>query len=236
MAHPVTLATATSIAIHSPTPSGGIRQTYSNWFSNLYADDKRISTGSTANSGVFPRNPDDDSLNFAGLRDLAILHEIHQARVAAACRKEMAVAADADVCEFQQREWVRTYERLIRLGYYRTEDDMYVPTLKGAFMMTYRLLPPFKQIRRRQRTHLLNRTLKQLNLGTPSEILSRQRFTAAPIFDRATNYVPTPPLPIPALTMPQSDSDTPAPIGLSHPLADPRESLSARSDTPASPA
>ena len=66
-----------------------------------------------------------------------------------------------------QNEWTETYQRLIRAGYYSLDEtrQRYVPTLKGAFFMTYRLLPPFKQIQKFRRDRLAERTLRELGFG-----------------------------------------------------------------------
>jgi hypothetical protein len=52
--------------------------------------------------------------------------------------------------EYQQDEWREEIERLIRVGYYRAPDGggKCWMTVKGAYLMTWRLLWPVKQLRR----------------------------------------------------------------------------------------
>jgi hypothetical protein len=51
--------------------------------------------------------------------------------------------------EYQQDEWREEIERLIRTGYYRSPDrgGKCWMTVKGAYLMTWRLLWPVKQLR-----------------------------------------------------------------------------------------
>ena len=60
-----------------------------------------------------------------------------------------------------------THHRLVRAGYYYVDEvnESYVPTFKGAFFMTYRLLTPFKQIQKFVKDRRANRTLRELGFG-----------------------------------------------------------------------
>ena len=62
-----------------------------------------------------------------------------------------------------QMDHTETFQRLIGVGYYAMDSSgkHYVPTLKGAYLMTYRLLPPFRQIQNFLKNQACERALRE---------------------------------------------------------------------------
>jgi hypothetical protein len=89
-------------------------------------------------------------------------------------------------------EHADTFESLARVGYYalNAADQCFEATLKGAYMMTYRMLPPFKQIQKLRRDRLADRTLRALGFGGLAAFAGAQRPTSLP-----ASSSPTPPRP-----------------------------------------
>ena len=112
----------------------------------------------TSNSTIivpFPPNPRFDTVWFPDVRDPAKLYALHEARVAqpgAGVPRRTTVASDP--VDYQRRLETASKEHMVRCGYWWLEEDnrVYRPTWKGAILMAWRLLPPFRQLIRWQRT------------------------------------------------------------------------------------
>lgn len=137
-------------------------------FLTQFSDGTAIVTSNTSSAGVFPRDPKVSSVRCPGIRDFGLLYRFHRARVERA-RGGRAATLDhmKDARTRMENDWTQTFERLVGAGYYSIDQarELYVPTLKGAFLMTYRLLPPFKQIQKLRRDRLAERTLRELGFG-----------------------------------------------------------------------
>ena len=59
------------------------------------------------------------------------------------------------------------FTRLVGFGYFTIDEEgqRYIATHWGAFMMTYRLLPPFKQIQSIRKNRLAEKTSRELGFG-----------------------------------------------------------------------
>ena len=71
-----------------------------------------------------------------------------------------------DSIAFQKRVEVRQLEKQVEWGYYKLDEAEGVqrPTWKGALLMTWRMLPPWKQIRHARRLRQAERTLRELEM------------------------------------------------------------------------
>ena len=156
------------IGICTPSSLASIKAVTLVTFRTEFSDDTSIVTSNTSSLGVFPRDPKVSAIRCPGVRDLALLYRFHRARVERDRNGRQATLQRVkDPVSRMQSEHAETYERLVKAGYYTLNglSESYVPTLKGAYLMTYRLLPPFKQIQRIRRNALANRTLRQLGFG-----------------------------------------------------------------------
>lgn len=156
------------IGVCTPSELQGLRVATLVTFRTEFTDGTSIVTTSSSSAGVFPRDPKVSAVRCPGIRDFALLYRFHRARVERdRARRTATLDRVKDARTRMENEWTETYQRLIRAGYYTLDPagQQYVPTLKGAFLMTYRLLRPFKQIQRRKRDRLAERTLRELGFG-----------------------------------------------------------------------
>jgi hypothetical protein len=120
-------------------------------FTTRFDDGYDIVTRSWKKLGVFPRHAREEKLNFPQVHDLRQLYTIHRLRVQrsthTACGR--LVPQEQDAIELVRRDTSREYEWLVEAGYHWLDAraERYRPTLKGAYLMTWKLLPPVKQVR-----------------------------------------------------------------------------------------
>ena len=104
------------------------------------------------NSGLssFPRTPDHVTYRFPSVRDPERLYRIAQALL----RRDFGSAAIRprdinDPAAFLKEATDREYRRQVRTGYFRIDErtGRYSTTLKGAYLMAWKLMFPFKAIR-----------------------------------------------------------------------------------------
>lgn len=137
-------------------------------FRTEFTDDTYIVTSTSKFRGVFPPDRLCSSVRCPGFSDFQLLYRLHRARVEQDRGSRTATLHRMqDPVSRLELEHTETYARLVKAGYYEldSEQQRYVPTLKGAFFMTYRLLPPFKQISDFLRRRTTNRTLRRLGFG-----------------------------------------------------------------------
>lgn len=156
------------IGVCTPSELQGLRVVTLVTFRTEFTDGTSIVTTSSSSAGVFPRDPKVSAVRCPGIRDFALLYRFHRARVDRdRARRTATLDRVKDARTRMENEWTETYQRLVGAGYYTLDPSrqQYVPTLKGAFLMTYRLLPPFKQIQKFQRDRLAERALRELGFG-----------------------------------------------------------------------
>jgi hypothetical protein len=170
------------IGVCTPSELQGLRVVTLVTFRTEFTDGSSIVTTSSSSTGVFPRDPKISAIRCPGIRDFALLYRFHRARVERdRAGRTATLDRVKDARTRMENEWTETYHRLIGAGYYSLDltRQQYVPTLKGAFLMTYRLLPPFKQIQRFQRDRAAERTLRELGFGGMDAFRNAQSLPAA---------------------------------------------------------
>ena len=166
--NPSSLDQAQIIGVLTPSPLHGIRVVTLVTFRTEFTDGTSIVTSNTSSPGVFPRDKTANTIRCPGIRDFTLLYRFHRERVSRDRAARTATLDDVkDARTRMETEFTRTYERLIAAGYYSLDParQQYRPTLKGAFLMTYRLLPPFKQIQKLRRDRLAEKNLRDLGFG-----------------------------------------------------------------------
>lgn len=168
--HPVTHDTAQVIGVLTPAPIESLRTVTLVAFRTEFTDLTAVVTANTPNTGCFPPDPRVSSIRCPGVHNLAFLYHLHTARVHRDRGRRVATldrypSASARL-EMEHRD---TFERLCDVGEYRLDAvrKQYVPTVKGAFLMTYRLLPPWKQMRQWDRARRRRRVLAELGFMGP---------------------------------------------------------------------
>ncbi|HEX5831715.1 MAG TPA: hypothetical protein VFY16_12090 [Gemmatimonadaceae bacterium] len=119
-------------------------------FSRRRADGSYVRTTNLAQTPTYPPMHQHDTVRLPGLRDLSRLYRVHRHR-AGGLRGEAPETLDAVAFQTAIEQEVLQYQQ--HLGYWRRVDDpeepVLRPTLKGALLMTWRLLPPWRQIEER---------------------------------------------------------------------------------------
>jgi hypothetical protein len=147
-------------------------------FVTEYVDGTWIETSNSKSASVFPPNRRGKAIRCPGIWDLELLHRFHRARVERDGGGRMATLDRAKSAlarvEWEHRE---TFERLIRAGYFKMDaaGENYVRTVKGAYLMAYRLLPPWKQINMRMGARRAEKELRQLGFGGMEAFVRAQR-------------------------------------------------------------
>jgi hypothetical protein len=114
-----------------------------------FKDGRSIFTSNTKTASAFPRNPRHDGLRFADVTDTVALWRIHQYRVQERARAVPTVrpTVNGDLFGYVKRELGEAYQRWCAIGYFqRTSDGGVRPTILGALLMVWRMLPPWKQL------------------------------------------------------------------------------------------
>lgn len=171
------------IAVCTPSVVASLKIAKLVTFRTEFTDGTMIGTTNTKTPGVFPPDPKLDSVRCEGIWFVPLLYQIHLARVARNQNgRKPTLDRFQDAATRLQLEFTETYERLIAAGYYAIDatSDKYVPTYKGAFFMCYKLLPPFKQIRKLIRDRKTNRTLQTLGFGNIQALIQSQSASAPP--------------------------------------------------------
>jgi hypothetical protein len=100
--------------------------------------------------------------------DLGMLYQFHRARVAKeSAGRSPTLERMRNAVERIKFEHTQTYTRLVAAGYYKAieKTQKYQPTLKGAYLMTWKLLPPFKQVQIMRKNATSEQLLKELGFG-----------------------------------------------------------------------
>lgn len=131
-----------------------------------FTDASTLSVTNSMDPEVYTPTPGRVIERFPQVRDPARLYRVSRALVdhLAAGRAREPLQPGVDPAAYVRAAIVREQELQLGTGYLRRDDraQVFRPTLLGAWGMTYRLLPPFRQIReagRRRRAQALLATL-----------------------------------------------------------------------------
>jgi hypothetical protein len=131
-----------------------------------FADGLEIATVSSPSATIFPVNPTQDVINPYWIKDSRLLYAIHRARVEASGRagQHRVLPPPGGEPDFLRAEHRRELRRVADAGYFWLDEPAgkYRPTLKGAYLMTWRLLWPLKGLRAAARRRKARRELQRL--------------------------------------------------------------------------
>jgi len=117
--------------------------------------------------GAFGRSPDHVTYRFPGVRDPERLHRIAQALLRRDFGSAQLRRQDlSDPAAFLKAATDREYQRQVRTGYYRFDatTGRYAQTLKGAYLMAWKLMFPFKTIRKALYAQKARRVLQEIGM------------------------------------------------------------------------
>jgi hypothetical protein len=131
---------------------------------------------------VFAPRPGHDVYRFPEVRDPIRLYRIFQALLRRRFGSASLVDRDlSDPGRFLADVADKEYAAQMATGYYRFSEATrsYRPTLRGAFLMSWKMLPPFKQIAKAGIRARARRTLRDLRMeGTDSRPIATVRSVA----------------------------------------------------------
>lgn len=117
--------------------------------------------------GSFPRTPDHVTYRFPDVRDPERLHRIAQALL----RRDFPTASlrrqdFSDPAALLKAGTEREYRRQVGTGYFRFDarTGRYATTLKGAYLMAWKLMFPFKSIRKALQARRARRVLEEIGM------------------------------------------------------------------------
>jgi hypothetical protein len=124
-------------------------------FMTEFADDVTLATSNVTTVKRFPTRPDLRPVVFPDVHDPLEVYRLHRCRVDERTRRvpsrnvTRGATPDARI-EYQDRESERVFEHWVRSGYYRRVPDGMRPTLRGAALMTWRGMWPWRLLTERR--------------------------------------------------------------------------------------
>jgi hypothetical protein len=161
--------TAWVSAFYATTGAGLTLKSKSVAFSSRFSDGTAISTSNIHLLPSFKRPRNRRSIRFPMVSDPDRLYRLHQALAdehttggGKVLRLDEEFGGDA--LAFQRASLIEECESQVECGrYYKSRDGKaYLPTWNGAYLMTWGLLPPIKQIRNIAHTLAATRLLRKL--------------------------------------------------------------------------
>ena len=155
--------TGTAIFVHAPTAPAHSKLVLE--FSTRFADQSSITTSNSRTPSVLSRADNKPVYKFPAVQDPLRLYHLHQQLVA---RDKPGFAKDiapqggeaARIVEGMQEDYrVQLQTGMLKLDY---ANKFYRPTLLGAFCMTWKLLPPFKQLAEESLENAAGKLLRSL--------------------------------------------------------------------------
>jgi hypothetical protein len=160
---------ALATVMYADTPEGTTLQTAYVEIVTRFRDGSVVQTNNSEVLSAFPKGPEKISTQFPTVRAADRLYRLHRALVerhGSPAGKILRLDADfkGDAVAYVTAAIVEELEEQIGTGFMYPSDDrtVYRPTWKGAWLMTWGQLWPFKAIRRQRRDHKARRLLAEL--------------------------------------------------------------------------
>ncbi|HMO26444.1 MAG TPA: hypothetical protein PKB10_09250 [Tepidisphaeraceae bacterium] len=142
---------AAAAAIFARDGKGGmvLKQKYLE-FMTLFDNGHAILTGNSSELSAFAPVPERDSIMLPGVTSPSLLHRLHTQRVQLSphARQQRVIPQPGEEAKFAVEEVIAAIDAQTRTGYMRRSGNVYRPTIKGAFLMVWKNLPPFSWIRK----------------------------------------------------------------------------------------
>jgi hypothetical protein len=142
------------------------RETWNLVIRTRFADGFEMNTASSTSDTAFPTDPMSDSINPYWIRDGRLLWAIHRARIEGDARKgqRRIVPDPGKEAEFLNEDFRREIDHVVATGYYVPDEiaGRYRLTIKGAYLIIWRLLWPLKHLRRAARKRRAQSVLREL--------------------------------------------------------------------------
>jgi len=133
-------------------------------FPTRFVDGGALSVTNSGEPDIYPQSPGRAIERFPQVRDPARLRRVNAALLARffGSRQRVPLEPKDDIAAFIQEASTREYHLQTTTGYLWLDEraQVYRPTMRGAWVMSHRMLPPLRQIlerRRRRRAEQLPR-------------------------------------------------------------------------------
>ncbi len=149
--HPSTFDVAQVVVAISPGTIGIRSKNYGIAISAYFSDGFVVATTNLSADSTYPRRPGRKGVAFVDVHDGQQMHRLHRLMVERfGTGVQVRTEAEHDPAGFLRRGADEVIAHQVKSGYmYLYEKSgKYRPTVKGAVLMTYRLLWPWKQIKR----------------------------------------------------------------------------------------
>ncbi len=117
-------------------------------FSTRFTDGAEVNTANSTAPAIFKIAPHRTSVQLEGVDSPKLLYEIHRSMVEDHDGETMEPPGEDDPAVFLEKVSTKVMNEQVDAGYYYIDEaaGVYRPTLKGAFIMTWKLMWPFKSI------------------------------------------------------------------------------------------
>lgn len=134
-------------------------------FMTIFADGHAVLTGNSSELSAFAPVPERDAIMLPGITSPSQLYGLHTKRVQISphARQQRVIPQPGEEAKFAVEEVIAAVEAQTRTGYMRQTGDVFRPTIKGAFLMVWKTLPPFSWIRKSQRNTRARAEAARLN-------------------------------------------------------------------------
>jgi hypothetical protein len=135
-----------------------------------FADDTAIATSNSGSGEIFEKDPRILGVTWRELHDFALLRQLHDARVARSGRTPVA-HSNFDAGEFLRKTNQRVMKLQVEAELFAFDSAarLYRRTLRGSYLMTWRLLWPQKQMRQARQRRKLVAALAEAGMGRPEQ-------------------------------------------------------------------
>jgi hypothetical protein len=139
-------------------------------FRTDFTDGTRMITSNnkTRTIGPHPARNREGSMSFPEIRDISVLHQIHEGAIARYASDGLRKLPElVDLLSYLRSSTKEEHEGWLESGYYflDEQEQAYRPTWKGAVLMGLRISPPIKWMREHVRRWRVNRLLKELEIA-----------------------------------------------------------------------
>ncbi|NIM47986.1 MAG: hypothetical protein GTN78_00290, partial [Gemmatimonadales bacterium] len=169
-------------AMHAATGRPRVAVSYVE-FVTKFADGRKLLVNNSPQMGVYAPVAGRTLAQFLDVRDPARLRRIHQSLVRRHVGPSQTMPADhrGDPAGFLSEAMVRELQEQVSTGYLWLDQDagVFRPTLRGALLMTWKLLPPVSNLRKARLRYRANQILRELGMEGPDPDPVRSPSTGA---------------------------------------------------------
>jgi hypothetical protein len=139
---------AMAAALYTSQAAAARRVSYTEFIANL-SDGRQLLTNNSATPSVFPPVPTKTLTRLPQVKDPVRLYRVHELLARRERAAKQPLPTDANFAGRLSEAMARSMDEQLRTGYmcFDAADGVYRPTWKGAVLMSWKLLPPWRQIR-----------------------------------------------------------------------------------------